>query len=111
MTGQPNTRRQRVGRVKRQQTAFFNYLGPEARQIVDDLLEEYAADSDLDFNLPDVPKLPPISQDGNANEFIRSIGAAGPLRNRVNQLQILLYPACREPQRRKICQRLTTFLR
>ncbi|MGA2542720.1 MAG: hypothetical protein ABSG78_14320 [Verrucomicrobiota bacterium] len=44
MTGQPNTRRQRADRVKRQQTAFFNHHAPEAREIPDLLLEKYAAD-------------------------------------------------------------------
>src|SRR5439155_8827752 len=38
------TRRQRADRLKREQTAFFAYFGPEAREILNDLLEKYATD-------------------------------------------------------------------
>src|SRR5262245_48073457 len=85
------TRRQRADRVKRQQTAFFNYLGPEARGILDLLLEKYATDGELQFTLPDVLKLPPISRHGNVNEIIGRFGGAEQLRDAVNQLQSLLY--------------------
>jgi type I restriction enzyme R subunit len=46
------TRRQRADRVKRQQTAFFNYFAPEAREILNDLLEKYAADGELQLPCP-----------------------------------------------------------
>jgi type I restriction enzyme R subunit len=85
------TRRQRADRVKKQETAFFKYLGPEAREILDDLLEKYAADGELQFTLPDVLKVPPISQHGNVNEIVGKFGGAENLRLAVNQLQSLLY--------------------
>ena len=87
------TRRQRANRVKKQQVAFFNYFGPESREILNDLLEKYAADGELQFTLPDVLKLPPISQHGNVNEIVGKFGGADKLRNAVNQLQTLLYAA------------------
>jgi type I restriction enzyme R subunit len=87
------TRRQRADRMKKQQTAFFNYFAPEAREILNDLLEKYATDGELQFTLPDVLKLPPISQHGNVNEIIGKFGGADQLRNAVNQLQTLLYAA------------------
>lgn len=87
------TRRQRADRLKRQHVAMFNYLGPEAREILDDLLEKYARDGELQFTLPDVLKLPPISHHGNVNEIIRKFGGADQLRTAVNQLQSLLYAA------------------
>jgi type I restriction enzyme R subunit len=74
------TRRQRADRVKRQQTAFFNYFSPEAREILADLLEKYASDGELQFTLPDVLKVPPISQHGNVNEIIGKFGGANQLR-------------------------------
>ncbi len=74
-----------------QQAAFFSYLGPEAREILDDLLEKYASDGELQFTLPDVLKLPPISHHGNVNEIIGKFGGADQLRTAVNQLQSLLY--------------------
>ena len=79
--------------LKRQQTAFFNYFGPEAREILNDLLEKYAADGELQFTLPDVLKVPPISRHGNVNEIIGKFGGADQLRSAVNQLQSLLYAA------------------
>ena len=41
------TRRQRADRVKKQQATFFNYFGFEARGILGDLLEKYAAEGEL----------------------------------------------------------------
>lgn len=87
------TRRQRADRVKKQQTAFFNYFGPEAREIPNDLLEKYAADGELQFTLPDVLKVPPISEHGNVNEIVSKFGGPDQLRTAVNQLQSLLYAA------------------
>jgi type I restriction enzyme R subunit len=87
------TRRQRADRVKKQQAAFFNYFVPEAREILDDLLEKYATDGELQFTLPDVLKVRPISDHGNVNEIIGKFGGSDQLRNAVNQLQSLLYAA------------------
>jgi type I restriction enzyme R subunit len=87
------TRRQRADRVKKQQAAFFNYFAPEAREILDDLLEKYATDGELQFTLPDVLKVRPISDHGNVNEIIGKFGGADQLRNAVNKLQLLLYSA------------------
>ena len=87
------TRRQRADRVKKQETAFFDYFGPEAREILNDLLEKYATDGELQFTLPDVLKLPPISHHGNVAEIIGVFGGADHLRNAVNQLQTLLCAA------------------
>ncbi len=60
--------------------------------------EQYADDGELHLvavrkHLPDVLKVPPISQHGNVNEIIGKFGGADQLRNAVNQLQSLLYAA------------------
>jgi len=123
-----------------------DYFSPEAREILNDLLEKHATDGELQFTLPetvaqasspasfrtvpvrgigdqnvpaedsggetpaepaaetaalrggqftlpDVLKVPPISQHGNVNEIIGKFGGADQLRNGVNQLQSLLYAA------------------
>ncbi len=64
---------------------------PEAREILSDLLEKYAADGELQFTLPDVLKVPLISQRGNVAEIVGKFGGEDQLRNAVNQLQALLY--------------------
>ncbi|MDB6025843.1 MAG: box helicase [Verrucomicrobiales bacterium] len=57
------TRRQGPDRVKKKQAAISNYLSPEAREILDDLLEKYASDGELQITLPDVLKLLPNPQE------------------------------------------------
>ena len=57
------------------------------------LLEKYATDGELEFTLPDVLKVPPISQHGNVAEIISTFGGADQLRIAVNRLQSLLYAA------------------
>ncbi|MGO8930374.1 MAG: type I restriction-modification enzyme R subunit C-terminal domain-containing protein [Limisphaerales bacterium] len=86
-------RRQRVDQVKKQQAAFFAYYAPEAREILSDLLEKYAADGELQFTLPDVLKVPPILHHGNVAEIVGKFGGTEQLRSAVNQLQTLLYAA------------------
>ena len=85
------TRRQRADRVKKQEAAFFDYLGSEAQEILDELLEKYAKDGELEFTLPDVLQIPPISSHGNVSEIIGKFGSADQLRKAVNQLQSLIY--------------------
>lgn len=87
------TRRQRADRVKKQQAAMFSYLKPEAQEILADLLEKYARDGEVQFTLPDVLKLPPISQRGSVNEIVGKFGGVDELRTAVNQLQSSLYGA------------------
>jgi type I site-specific restriction endonuclease len=85
------TRRQRADHLKKQKAAFFAYYAPEAREILNDLLEKYAADGELQFTLPDVLKVPPLSSHGNVNEIMGRFGGANNLRDAVNQLEALLY--------------------
>ena len=87
------TRRQRADRVKKQELAFFNYFALEAREILNDLLEKYATDGELQFTLPDVLKVPPISQRGNVAEIAQRFGGFDQLGDAVKQLQALLYAA------------------
>jgi len=58
-----------------------------------DLLEMYATDRELQFTLPDVLKVPPISQHGNVAEIAQRFGGIEKLGTAVNQLQSLLYAA------------------
>ena len=85
------TRRQRADRVKKQQAAFFTFYAPEAREILNELLEKYASDGELQFTLPDVLKVPPISRHGTVGEIVGAFGSPDRLRMAVSQLQSLLY--------------------
>ncbi len=84
------TSRKRGDLVKRKQAAIFNYLRPEARIILNDVLEKYLAEGELQYTLPDVPKVRPISNHGNFTKINGEFGGADKLSNGVNQLQSLL---------------------
>ncbi len=55
--------------------------------------ESQPATAELQFSLPEVLKVPPISHHGNVAEIIGNFGGTDQLRNAVNQLQSLLYAA------------------
>jgi type I restriction enzyme R subunit len=70
---------------------MFNYLKPEAQEILNELLEKYAADGEVQFSLPDILKVPPISQHGTVREIAEVFGGNDQLRNAVIALQTLIY--------------------
>jgi type I restriction enzyme R subunit len=85
------TRRERAQRLKQERKDFFESYSPEAREILDELLEKYARHGDAQFVLPDVLHVPPISDHGNPGEIIKLFGGAEQLRTAVNDLQGILY--------------------
>jgi type I restriction enzyme R subunit len=87
------TRRERAQRLRDERKDFFEQYGPEARQILDELLEKYAEHGDAQFVLPDVLKLPPISDHGQVGEITKTFGGADKLRAAVAEMQTLLYAA------------------
>lgn len=87
------TRRERAQRLKEERRDFFERYGPEARAVLDDLLEKYAVHGATQFAIPDVLKIPPISERGNVAEIIRFFGGAEDLRSAIAELQSLLYAA------------------
>ena len=72
---------------------FFEQYGPEARQILEDLLDKYTEHGTAQFVIPDVLELPPINQHGNVIEIARRFGGEDKLVEAVNRLQSLLYAA------------------
>jgi type I restriction enzyme R subunit len=87
------TRRERAQQLKSSRPDFFTQFTPAARQVLEQLLEKYAEHGDAQFLLPDVLKVPPLSQHGNVNEIVSKFGGADKLREAVTQLQALLYAA------------------
>jgi type I restriction enzyme R subunit len=87
------TRRERAQRLRRERQEFFEQYSPEARAILDELLEKYAEHGVAQLVIPDILKLPPISAHGNVMEIAGLFGGADRLRDAVNQLQTLLYAA------------------
>jgi type I restriction enzyme R subunit len=87
------TRRERATSLKREQKAFLEQYGPEAKTVLDELLEKYAEHGVAQFKLPDILKVPPISNYGNVIEIAQYFGGPEKLNDAVNRLQALLYAA------------------
>ncbi len=87
------TRRERAQRLRSERKDFFERFGPEARAILQELLEKYAEHGAAQFALPDVLKIPPVSEHGTVPEIIDFFGGAEQLRAAVTELQNLLYAA------------------
>ena len=87
------TRRERADRVKREESDFFARFGPEARAVLDALIEKYAEHGSAQFKLPDVLEVPPFNAWGNVIELAAHFGGSRRLREAVNDLQRLIYAA------------------
>jgi type I restriction enzyme R subunit len=85
------TRRQRASKLRRNRPDFFDQYAPEARQILDELLDRYTEYGTDQLRLPDALHIPPISDHGNAMEIAAKFGGAEQLREAVAQLQATLY--------------------
>lgn len=87
------TRRERAQRLKSERKDFFDRYAPEARQILEELLEKYAEHGNAQFVLPDVLHVPPLSSHGTVREISAAFGGADKLRAAVYDLQNVLYEA------------------
>jgi type I restriction enzyme R subunit len=87
------TRRERAERVRTDDHDFFQRYGPDARCVLDELLAKYTDHGVAEFRIPDVLKLPPISDRGNVGEIAALFGGAEQLRAAIVRLQNLLYAA------------------
>ncbi len=87
------TRRERAQRLRSERKNFFEQYGPEARQVLEELLEKYAEHGNAQFLLPDVLHVPPISTHGTVREISAAFGGPEKLKQAVHDLQNLLYAA------------------
>ena len=87
------TRRDRADRVRREQAEFFAKFAPEARAVLNELLDKYAEHGTDQLVLPDVLQIPPISNHGQLGDIINLFGGAEPLRAAVEKLEELVYVA------------------
>ena len=72
---------------------FFDKFGPEARYILEELLEKYAEHGITQFSIPEILDVPPISEHGNVLDIVSKFGGVDRLREAVAELQTLLYAA------------------
>jgi len=89
--GPLRSRRERAERVRKGIMDAFDYLKPEAREVLDLLLEKYndhGVDQLSDLHILEVP---PISERGTPVEIAKLFGGAAKLRDALNKLQEMLY--------------------
>jgi len=87
------TRRERANTLRKERREFFQQYSTEAQAILNDLLDKYTDYGVAQFHIPEILKLPPISEKGNVMEIVSLFGGAEQLRDAVNELQNLLYAA------------------
>ena len=87
------TRRERARYLKSEHKDFFDRYGPDARTILDELLEKYAAHGAAQFVIPDVLQVPPINRYGNVIEIADFFGGVPQLKEAIEELQTRLYAA------------------
>jgi len=85
------TRRERAEALRREQKGFFDGYGPKAHQVLNDILEKYIDYGVAQFQIPEILKVPPISDRGTVMEIAAMFGGAEKLRTAVNEMQSLLY--------------------
>ena len=72
---------------------FFDEYSPDARAVLNEMLEKYIEYGTAQFEIPDILKVPPISDHGTIREIASLFGGAEKLRAAVSELQTLLYAA------------------
>lgn len=87
------TRRERADRLRKDKTDLFDEYGDEAKAVLMDILLKYEDHGAGQFDIPDVLRVPPISDRGNVKEIIQMFGGPDRLRSAVDQLQAALYVA------------------
>jgi hypothetical protein len=87
------TRRERADAVRSEGKAFFGKFTNGARDVLNELLEKYVEFGTAQFQIPDILKVPPISDHGNVMEIADLFGGGDKLREAVGELQELLYVA------------------
>jgi type I restriction enzyme R subunit len=85
------TRRERADRLRKGRLDFWDYFQPEAREILQQILDKYIDHGTGGFTVPGILKVPPISTHGNVLEIAEKFGGPEQLRAAVDNMQTLLY--------------------
>jgi type I restriction enzyme R subunit len=85
------TRRERAQELRRAKKDFFERYSEPARQVLNDILDKYIEYGTAEFKIPDILKVPPVSDRGTVLEIAALFNGAENLRGAVNEMQSLLY--------------------
>jgi type I restriction enzyme R subunit len=87
------TRRERAETARSEGKEFFGRFADGAREVLNELLEKYVEYGTAQFQIPDILKVPPISERGNVMEIAELFGGGENMRGALAELQQLLYAA------------------
>jgi type I restriction enzyme R subunit len=87
------SRRERAAAARNDGKAFFDRFTNGAREVMNELLEKYVEFGTAQFQIPDILKVPPLTNHGNVIEIAELFGGPDQLRSAVGELQQLLYAA------------------
>lgn len=85
------SRRERAERLRLGKTDFFESFSPEARQILNEILEKYIEYGTEQFKVPDILRVDPISKHGNTLEIAAVFNGPENLKDALTKLQTFLY--------------------
>jgi type I restriction enzyme R subunit len=85
------TRRERAELLRKDKRDFFDRYGPEARQVLTEMLDKYIDYGTAQFQIPEILKVPPISERGTVQQIAALFGGAIQMREAVSEMQALLY--------------------
>jgi type I restriction enzyme, R subunit len=85
------TRRERAEMLRREKKDFFDQYAPEAREVLGEMLDKYVDYGTAQFQIPEILKVPPISERGTIPQIAALFGGAEKMRAAVGEMQALLY--------------------
>lgn len=89
--GDAITRRERVSRLRSRDTEFLEAFAPEARDVLEDLLDKYAEHGIAQLDDLRVLEVPPLDRHGSPVEIATRFGGRTELQEAVERLEELLY--------------------
>jgi len=85
------TRRERAERVRNERKDFWDRYTPEARSVLNDLLDKYTDHGVTQLDDLQILEVPPLSERGTPVEIAGLFGGPAQLRQAVTELQALIY--------------------
>jgi len=85
------TRRERAERVRKERKDFWDRYSPQARTVLNDLLDKYTDHGVTQLDDLQILEVPPLSNRGTPLEIAGFFGGSGQLRQAVSELQALVY--------------------
>jgi type I restriction enzyme, R subunit len=87
------TRNERVKRLYREHADFFSRYKPQAREMLNVILEKYIDGEAADISDTELFKVPPLGDQGTFMELAEPFGGGSNVRSTLKELQQLLYSA------------------